>query len=300
MTVELLCVGAANLDVIVAVDEAPGPDQRVPAREILRAGGGPAATAAVAAARQGVSVGFCGVVGDDVESEEILNGLLAEGVDVSQVTRDRNVPSGASVIIVDLTQAERMICARTAPPPVSVPEWSGWLHLDQVGYESLTGSLRAAAQVSLDHGNPIDDLELSGVDLYVPARPMLEREWPGALRQSVTAVVQESGGEVVVTDGAAGAWYVHDGELTLAEGVTVPGPLSTLGAGDVFHGALVAALIQEYSMAEAVRRANACAALSCRGIDGRSAIPTATEVDAFLTNVSSDGRNLSPQPKGRR
>ncbi|HIZ35291.1 MAG TPA: ribokinase [Candidatus Ruania gallistercoris] len=300
MTVELLCVGAANLDVIVAVDEAPGPDQRVPAREILRAGGGPAATAAVAAARQGVSVGFCGVVGDDVEGEEIVAGLQAEGVDVSHVTRSAHVPSGASVIIVDLGKAERMICARTAPAPVVVPDWDGWLHLDQVGYESLTAPQRHRAQVSLDHGNPIPDLDLNAVDLYVPARPMLEQVRPGSLPRAADAARQESGGEVVVTDGAAGAWHYHDGELTLAEGVTVPGPLSTLGAGDVFHGALVAALIQDYPLAEAVRRANVCAALSCRGIDGRSAIPTATEVDAFLTSVSSDGRNMSLQPKGRR
>lgn len=298
MAVELLCVGAANLDVIVTVDGAPGPDQRVPAQEILRAGGGPAATAAVAAARQGVSVGFCGVVGRDAEGEEILEGLRAEGVDVSHASRERDTPSGASVIIVDLSKAERMICARTAPAPGEVPERSGWVHLDQVGYERLDHRMRTNARVSLDHGNPVPALDLTGVDLYVPARPRLEHEFPGPMEQTATRLVAAHGGEVVITDGAAGAWYHHDGALELVPGVSVPGPLSTLGAGDVFHGGLVAGLIQGRPLGEAVQRANVCAALSCRGIDGRSQIPTATEVDAFLTSVTSDG-GTPPQPKGR-
>ena len=57
---------------------------------------------------------------------------------------------------------------------------------------------------------------------------------------------------------------------------------STLGAGDVFHGALVAQIIQGYSLQDSLRRANAVAALSCRGLDGQSKIPTTTELDAYL------------------
>ena len=50
----------------------------------------------------------------------------------------------------------------------------------------------------------------------------------------------------------------------------------------VFHGALVAQLIQGHSLQESMRRANAVAALSCRGLDGQSKIPTTTELDAYL------------------
>ena len=59
---------------------------------------------------------------------------------------------------------------------------------------------------------------------------------------------------------------------------------NTCGKGhpDVFHGALVAQLIQGHSLQEAMRRANAVAALSCRGLDGQSMIPTTTELDAYL------------------
>jgi sugar/nucleoside kinase (ribokinase family) len=53
--------------------------------------------------------------------------------------------------------------------------------------------------------------------------------------------------------------------------------VSTLGAGDVFHGALLAQLVRDVPLPDAL--ANACAALSCRALDGRSAIPTGEELD---------------------
>ncbi len=55
-------------------------------------------------------------------------------------------------------------------------------------------------------------------------------------------------------------------------------PVSTLGAGDVFHGALLAGLVREVPLHEALEFANICAALSCRSLDGRSAVPTLEEV----------------------
>jgi sugar/nucleoside kinase (ribokinase family) len=58
--------------------------------------------------------------------------------------------------------------------------------------------------------------------------------------------------------------------------------VDTLGAGDVFHGAILAALCLGKSLAEATRWANACAALSCRGLDGQSMAPRRAELEAFL------------------
>ena len=56
--------------------------------------------------------------------------------------------------------------------------------------------------------------------------------------------------------------------------------------GMVFHGALLARLVGGASLENALEGANAAAALSCRGLDGRSAIPTAEELDSALAGVS--------------
>lgn len=286
MGLDLLCIGAANLDVVVSVDRAPRADERVMAREIVHAGGGPAATAAVAAARLGISVGFCGRVGTDAEADLILDGLVTEGVDITHVTRDPEVSSGASVIVVDLGDAGRQICARTAAPPEHIPDVEGWLHVDQVGYEALTSAHRRGNLISFDHGNPVPALDLTGIDLYVPSRPMVAALWPGDLDTAVQTIRREGAEQVVVTDGARGAWHLASDGLRRTAGHVLPGPLSTLGAGDVFHGALIAGVIERRPLPEAIARANATAALACRGLDGRSAIPTASQLDDFLSQLS--------------
>ncbi|MEL6893072.1 MAG: PfkB family carbohydrate kinase, partial [Actinomycetota bacterium] len=79
----LVFVGVATHDTIALVDRYPDADERVVATQLVQAGGGPAATAAVAAARLGHRVAFVGTVGTDPEASWILESLTSEGVDVS-------------------------------------------------------------------------------------------------------------------------------------------------------------------------------------------------------------------------
>ena len=87
---------------------------------------------------------------------------------------------------------------------------------------------------------------------------------------------------VVATRGSDGSTaFTQETGLVSAPGFRAE-VKSTLGAGDVFHGALVAQLIHGHPLQEAMRRANAVAALSCRGLDGQSMIPTSTELNEYL------------------
>ena len=81
----VVCIGAATQDTIFRVPRHPAPDDRVVASELVVAGGGPAATAAVTLARLGVETYFAGAIGDDDAGVEIRDGLEREGVDVSCV-----------------------------------------------------------------------------------------------------------------------------------------------------------------------------------------------------------------------
>src|SRR4029079_12365839 len=93
------------------------------------------------------------------------------------------------------------------------------------------------------------------------------------------------------SDGAI-AWERTDDEPTGRRHVARAWPTtvrSTLGAGDVFHGALLAGLVEERSLADAVDRACACAALACRALDGRSGIPDARQLEAFMAATDATG-----------
>jgi sugar/nucleoside kinase (ribokinase family) len=63
--------------------------------------------------------------------------------------------------------------------------------------------------------------------------------------------------------------------------------LSTLGAGDVFHGALLAAVVRGLALPACLSYANVVAALSCHGLDGRTAIPTHAEAAKHVSALTS-------------
>ena len=61
--------------------------------------GGSAAIAACAAARLGLRVGFCGVVGDDPFGRSMRDELVARGVDVRGLVTDPDRPTGVTVVL---------------------------------------------------------------------------------------------------------------------------------------------------------------------------------------------------------
>ena len=277
MTPAVVCVGLATLDTILAVPRHPGADDRVVASQLVVAGGGPAATAAVTLARLGVSVAFAGAVGDDDVGAAVRAGLAAEGVDVEHLAVVPGARSPQSSILVG--SAGRAIVAYPGTlPPAALDEAAlarcreaAWVHVDHVGYAAAPRGVR----LSIDGGNPIEALELEGVALYAPTETALRKAF-GTPERALAAGAEL----VVVTRGAGGsAAYARDGEVVEAAAHPVDA-VSTLGAGDVFHGALLAALVQNAPLEEALAVANRCAALSCRALDGRSAIPTLEEVAA--------------------
>jgi sulfofructose kinase len=264
------CVGLATRDTILAVPSLPARDGRVVAEQRVVAGGGPAATAAVTLARLGVDVAFAGVVGEDDAGRFVRDGLEAEGVDVTQLTLVPGARTPESVILVDPGGARTIVHhpGDAELPPVDVE--ADWVHVDHVGFG------RARGRLSLDGGNPIPGLDLLGVTLYSPTEERLLADFGSA-----EAALDAGAEVVVVTRGADGS------SATTREGtIDAPGvpceTVSTLGAGDVFHGALLAYLVRDAALADALRAANAAASLSCRALDGRSAIPTRDELESRL------------------
>lgn len=282
----LVFIGAITIDSIAAVPGYPGPDQRVLAVASVRAGGGPAATAAVTAARLGArDVRFIGVVGDDADGEGVCAELAGEGVDVTAVARISGAPTGSSVIVVDVERGTRAICATPGPPLVLDPSTAQGragiealhgarcIHVDHLGWAALTSVVDVRESggrppVSADVSYDAPGFTPHGVDLYVPS--MDEAADPDLFLHSALA---QGARCVVATRGAQGSVAAcADGPRLSAAGITTD-IVSTLGAGDVFHGALLAALDRGLDLHQALSFSNAIAALSCRSLDGRSAIP---------------------------
>lgn len=287
---EVLCVGSATLDTIALADDFPREDSRS-STSIMVAGGGPAATAAVTLARLGVAVGFCGVVGADDAGRQVQDDLEAEGVDTRWLVRGER--TGASVVVVSARTGSRTILAQSPAPPLPEHVPAGvarWYHVDQIGYAPVCASPPVGALLSIDGGNDIPSLDLSGVALYAPTLAALGASAHDAL-DALARVRAEGVGVVVATDGERGSWLADDDGTRLVPAFTAD-VVSTLGAGDVFHGALLAGIVRGLETEESVRVANATAAIACTALDGRSAIPRTADLDTFLARTTSNPGSL--------
>ena len=279
---KVLCVGIATVDTIVLVEKYPAANERVIALNSVRAVGGPATTAAVALARLGVAVDLSCVIGDDQDGEFVLQHLRSEGVGTANVVVDKSIRTANGTIVVSKSEQTRAIMVqphsqRPAKPADLSPYQ--WIHVDQFGMQTIKdwGVARGgSAKLSIDIGYATPGLNAADYDLYAPSEN-ITTDVSTAARDKNIVVVSKGGEGSVYSDG------VNTGVVPAIKTEIV----STLGAGDVFHGALVATQVWNKPIEEAVAIANAVAGLSCRGLDGQSGIPTKTELDAYLAGARS-------------
>ena len=279
---KVLSAGIATVDTIVLVDKYPHADERVVALQSVRAVGGPATTAAVTMARLGIDVALSCVIGDDDEGRFILEALKREGVDTRNVFVNPSIHTAIGTIIVSKSEKTRAIVvqphSKLPSKPANLNDYQ-WIHVDQFGMKAIKewGVSRGGnSKLSIDIGYTTPGLNTADYDLYAPSAN-ITTDVSTAIRDKNIVVISQGGDGSVYSDG------VNFGEVPAIKTEI----LSTLGAGDVFHGALVATQVWEKPIEEAVAIANIVAGLSCRGLDGQSGIPTKAELDAFLARARS-------------
>jgi len=277
---QVLCIGVATVDNIVLVEKYPSANQRVIALDSMRAVGGPATTAAVTLARLGIEVSLSCVIGDDEEGRFIFETLKREGVDTSNVVVDASVRTARGTIVVSKSEQSRaiMVMPHDEIPkrPLDTSKYQ-WIHVDQAGMRALKTwgiSRGGSAKISIDIGYATEGLTPGDYDLYAPSEN---------ITTDTTSAVKDKN-IVVISQGEKGSLYC-DGLTSGSVPALNTEVLSTLGAGDVFHGALVAAQVWNKEIGEAVLIANTVAGLSCRGLDGQSGIPSKNELDAYLAKA---------------
>jgi sulfofructose kinase len=273
--VEVLSVGIATVDNIVLVDRYPDRDERVIALQHARSIGGPATVAAITMARLGVKVALSAVVGDDEGGDFVVEILKREGVDTTLVERS-DTPTTQSTIVISRSEQSRAIMVKPERVASKKPlgDLPSWIHVDHFGATVIRewGVKRGGgSRLSLDVGYPFEGLSPSDWDLYVPSEKITID----------TSTASKDKNWVVISHGERGSAY-SDGNLSgVAPAISVD-VVSTLGAGDVFHGAMVATQVWGMPIDEATAFANVVAGISCKGLDGYSAVPSREEALKFL------------------
>jgi sulfofructose kinase len=292
---DVVGIGENSVDVVYRL---PGPPpangkMRILSRRILP--GGQVATTLCTCAALGLRTAYVGTFGNDANGDLIRSVLASHGVDTTHA-RTRPVPNRHAAILLDGGTGDRCVLWQRDPQlalsaeelPVALIERARLLHVDATDEEAAIVAARHARAAQAQVTTDIDQVTSRTNELISAATfpivaaevPMLltgEADPESALRQ----LGARHAAAICVTRGADGALLLESGRLHRAPAFEVTAT-DTTGAGDVFRGALIYALLRGDGPERLLRFANAAAAISCTREGAIGGIPRLEEIEALM------------------
>ncbi len=302
MADRIVVVGSSNTDMIIQTARIPRPGETILGGRFSMAAGGKGANQAVAAARAGGRVTFVARVGDDLFGEQAVKGFIRDGIDVTHVVRDPEAASGVALIFVAADGENSIGVAsgangRLAPADVAAAAdaiASAAVLIMQL--ETPLETVKAAAQIASGKARvilnpapaqPLGDDLLACVSVLTPNETEAELltgvkvEDEATAERAARALRTRGVPVVIITLGARGVYVSSESFSGMVPGFKVQA-VDTTAAGDVFNGALAVALAEQRSLPDAVRFANAAAAISVTRLGAQPSAPTRAEIDQML------------------
>lgn len=296
-----MAAGHILADMRVRVDEISGSDQFNEVRELSYGVGGSAANVSIGIRRLGGCCMLLGKIGMDEFGRMVVDELLREKVPLDEVKVDLVNRTGYTIIIINRRGEVFMFGSKEAaetlePDDVRTLSLDGYdaVHIASLRVDTATriasGARERGILVTFDPGRLLinrgighlrtligltDFLLLNGKE----AKALTGEESP----EAAAASLMKSGAKgVVIKLGAKGVYYADS-----SGGRTVPAfrvnAVDTTGAGDAFAAGMLMALGEGEGLPEAIRFANAVAALKVTKL-GSHETPTRKEVEEFLAN----------------
>jgi len=295
--------GLNAVDHLIVVPSYPAFDTKTRFTDYQLSAGGQTASAMTGLQRLGLKTAYAGRFGSDDAGRYGLQSLVDEGVD----TRFAEVIDGArtqtAFIIIDAQSGERTILWERderlsyaeGDAPVAMAGHGRVLHIDAhdppACLRLAREARRAGVVVSLDVDNIYDGLPelLPFVDVLLSSAEFPHR-LTGIEDESAALLEIKSrfGCPVVgMTRGVRGAILYCEGAFAESPAFNVPGVCrDTTGAGDAFHAGFLYGLLNGEEIEACLHVACAIAALKCRSLGARSALPTLDELKDFLLHAS--------------
>lgn len=296
---KIVVIGSCNTDMVVKASRLPVPGETILGGTFYMNPGGKGANQAIAASRLGAEVTFISKIGYDLFGLQALEIYKSEKINTEFIFTDQKSPSGIALISVDSFGENSIIVAPGASRFLSkedidkakdrIKEADIILMQLEVPIETA----EYAAAIANEYGkkvilNPapasiLNNAFLRNVHTILPNR--IEAEMLSGIKVTDTdsahraaKAIGEKGIEnVVITLGKDGTYVKEKDEYTMIPAKVVD-TIDTTGAGDVFCGAFSVFLSEGRSLPEAVKFANAAAAIAVTRIGAQSAIPYRREV----------------------
>lgn len=298
---KLFVVGDFNIDLVLYLDRLPRAGETLNAKRFLEGPGGKGSNQAIAAARLGADVTFFGAIGVDYYGSVAERTWAADGVNTSHLRKDAAYQTAMALINVDVDGNNTIAVHQGANLQLSPADVDG--AADAIAEADMLmctlgvplDVVARACEIAHERGvrvllNPAPAVELpvslvAHVDYLTPNETelavMLGGDSVGEPDALARQLLQRDDQTIIITQGAAGARWITRTDSAQVPTFTVD-VVDTVGAGDAFNAGLAVALSEGKPLAEAMRFANATAALSVQTVGAVAGMPARAAVDAML------------------
>ena len=291
--------GLNAVDHLIVVPEYPAFDSKVRFTEYEKSAGGETASAMVCLQRLGLKSAYAGRFGSDEDGRFGLRAIQYEGVNLDFAEMIDGADNQIAFIIIDSRSGERTIIwdrderlsYRPDEAPIELATRGRVLHIDAHDPPACGLMARAAHDAGAIVTADIDNIYEGLLDL-LPLIDVLitSAELPHRMtgisdeRASLVEMKARYGCAIVgATLGARGALIYCEGQFIESPAFEVPGGCrDTTGAGDAFHGGFIYGMLRSEDLETCMKLGNAVAALKCRSLGGRAALPVESELREFL------------------
>ncbi len=295
---DVVGVGANAVDLVNVVPVYPqpqGPSSKARVGHRVLACGGQTANAMATCAAFGLRAAYAGATGSDEHGRLVREALAARGVDAANVVT-RVAANQFAVIILDESSGERVILwdrdtgllLDDEEIPAEAIRESRLLHVDDVDGRAAIRAAAVVREAGVVATSDIDSADCHTNDLIAAVDvPIFDEHLPVRLtgapdtESALRDLRRRHGGLLCATLGARGAVALDGDRLYRSPGFAVRA-VDTTGAGDVFRGGFIYALLQGWPTEGVLDFANAAAAISCTRIGAMNGIPTLDEVRAMM------------------
>ena len=276
----VLCIGHATYDVVIPVSSYPKENtkNRIDGKSIC-CGGGPAANAAYLLGKWGVETYFSGLVGYDNEARVIEKEFEHVGVKLNYFIKDIDYKTTKSYVIVNTSNASRtsLACKNEVKyiDDINIDIKPDIILVDgqELELSKQVIEKNKQAKVVIDAGRCVDNvIELCKLSDYIVCSKDFAEEYTKSkdLDEMFNILMKDFKAEIVITLEAEGCAY-YDNEVKIISAIPTEA-IDTTGAGDIFHGAFVYGLSQDWNMYHILSFANTTSSLSVTRLTGRKSI----------------------------
>ncbi|MDQ3129412.1 MAG: carbohydrate kinase family protein [Acidobacteriota bacterium] len=291
--------GTNAVDYLIRVPEYPVFNSKIELDNYVQLAGGEIASTMVGLRRLGMKTAYIGRFGADAAGDFGLQTLIDENVNVEYAEQIVGAQTQIAFIIIDSRSGERTVIWKrdeklsfaSDDVPFEFIKQAKIFHAtphDAPACARLAKEAKAnGAIVSIDIDNIFDGLSemIPLVDIFISSAEFPEKLLGITDKKTALRETNRRFGCPVVgmTLGASGSLILCEGEFVETEGFQVPnGCKDTTGAGDAFRVGLLYGLLKGESVETSAKMANAVAALKCRAVGARTALPNEDEMQRLM------------------